>query len=173
MTFAFALMFAGLLALVAASRNRSVSEVLQGVTDPLPGPGDTGFASRLIGGAASAAKGVASGLTAGPGVTTFEGSQVCGWIAAELRKARKNGWKGSINSGYRSEADQARVCSTGVQPCAAPGESNHQGKAYPGCAVDVSDPEGLAAALPPGSPLKWTGRSIGDDVHFSSGKRGV
>lgn len=40
-----------------------------------------------------------------------------------------------VNSGYRSAADQARVCATGVRPCAPPGRSLHQA----GLAVDVAN----------------------------------
>ena len=40
-----------------------------------------------------------------------------------------------VTSGYRSAADQARICATGVQPCAPPGRSLHQA----GLAVDVAN----------------------------------
>lgn len=165
MTAAFGLLIMGGVVLMAGIRNRSVGEILQGITEPLATDGGSMRGVSLmssfdVGSAAS-------------GLSTVDGKPVCSWIAAELRKAKRRGWSGTVTSGYRSEADQARVCSETSGPCAAPGESNHQGKRYPGCAIDVSDPAGLAAALPAGSPLKWTGRSIGDDVHFSSGLQGV
>ena len=48
--------------------------------------------------------------------------------------ARASGKTINVNSGFRSDADQARVCSTGVKPCATPGQSSHR---Y-GLAGDVS-----------------------------------
>lgn len=171
MTFGFAMLFVGSLLLFAGTRNRGITDVLRGITSPLPGPGESGFISDIAGSATSLATGAAALIPGG--MARVDGKPVCAWIARDLRAARANGWSGTVTSGYRSAAKQAEVCSTGVQPCAAPGKSNHQGRAYPGCAVDVTDPEGLAAALPPGSRLKWTGKSIGDPVHFSSGEQGT
>lgn len=179
MTAAFGFLMVGWLLLASATRNQPVAELLRGAVSPAgtPGPGERGFTTSILGelaGDRSAGGSAASSDPQNPaGLVTFDGEKVCAWIAAELRKARANGWSGSVTSGYRSAADQARVCATGVTPCAKPGESNHQGTAYPGCAVDVSDPAGLARALPKGSPLKYTGATIGDTPHFSSGKRGV
>lgn len=171
MTFGFAMLFVGSLLLFAGTRNRGITDVLRGITSPLPGPGESGFISDIAGSASSLATGAAAIIPGG--MARVDGKPVCAWVARELQKARANGWSGTVTSGYRSAAKQAEVCATGVTPCAAPGESNHQGRAYPSCAVDVTDAEGLAAALPANSPLKWTGRTANDPVHFSSGKRGV
>ncbi|MGH2866769.1 MAG: hypothetical protein ACRDNK_04255 [Solirubrobacteraceae bacterium] len=82
--------------------------------------------------------------TPGPGGTaTVDGVVVAGWFAPLIAYAKAHGWSGTVTSGYRSAADQARVCSTGVQPCAAPGSSHHQGLAYPDGAIDVT-PSGSA-----------------------------
>lgn len=108
------------------------------------------------------------------GVSTFEGKQVAAWIVPILQCAKSNGWSGTVNSGYRSVADQQRVCATGVQPCAAPGTSHHQGTTYPDGAVDVSNAAQLSAILSSGKcdgkGLVWAGAK--DPVHFSIPRAG-
>lgn len=87
------------------------------------------------------------------------------WIYIELKKA---GFKGYIESGFRSDQEQAEVCATGVKPCAAPGTSRHRGKVFPLGAIDVrqSEAAALAAKLQRiHSPLKYAGSK--DPVHFS------
>jgi len=82
--------------------------------------------------------------TPGPGgTTTVDGVVVAAWFAPLIAYAKAHGWHGTLTSGYRSKEDQARVCSTGVQPCATPGTSHHQGIAYPDGAIDVT-PRGSA-----------------------------
>lgn len=99
-------------------------------------------------------------------VKSDSGNQIAAWIAAELDMARQLGWKGTVTSGYRSPADQRRVCAQTSGPCAAPGQSRHQGKNFPNGAVDVSDYNGLNRILRKmGSPLKWAGAK--DLPHFS------
>lgn len=103
------------------------------------------------------------------GVTTYEGKQVAAWIVPILQCAKSNGWNGTVTSGYRSVADQRRVCATGVKPCATPGTSHHQGTAYPDGAVDVSNAAQLSAILTSGkcnaNGLQWAGSK--DPPHFS------
>lgn len=102
------------------------------------------------------------------GTVNFEGTPVAAWIYPFLVYAREKGWKGSVTSGYRSAAEQARICSETSGPCAPPGKSNHQGKRFPRGAIDVEGAEELWAilkAIPGGSLLKWAGAA--DDVHFS------
>ena len=105
------------------------------------------------------------------GVTTFDGKPVARWIAAELQAARKAGWKGSVNSGYRTDAEQVRIWNSGVRPAAKPvslggSGSRHNGKAYPNGAVDVTNAAQLSRVLTKmGSKLKWAGSK--DPVHFS------
>jgi hypothetical protein len=178
MTFGFALLTVGALMLLAGSRNVSVQDVLRGVVTGGPGPGEVGVAHRQSGASALTTLAVSATSPLGSlGMANFEGTTVCGWIADELRYARSKGWTGSITSGYRSAQDQRRVCSEvpAGTPCAKPGQSNHQGKAYPSCAVDVSDPAGLNRALQGkrGRRLHWTGPKVNDAPHFSSGKAGV
>jgi hypothetical protein len=107
------------------------------------------------------------------GTVTFDGKRVARWIGEALNYARAQGWKGTVNSGYRSDAEQKRIYDSGVRPAAKPrayggGGSNHEFTAYPGGAVDVSDAQTLARILagsPYGRKLKWAGAK--DPVHFS------
>lgn len=102
------------------------------------------------------------------GVANFEGKKVAAWIAPALQYARRHGWKGTVNSGYRSFADQTRIYNSGARPAAKPGTSNHEGTQFPRGAVDVSDAQALARILarsPYGGRLKWAGAK--DPVHFS------
>ena len=102
------------------------------------------------------------------GVANFEGKKVAAWIAPALVYARQHGWKGQVNSGFRSFADQTRIYNSGVRPAAKPGTSNHEGTQFPRGAVDVSDAQTLSRILqnsPYGQRLKWAGAK--DPVHFS------
>jgi hypothetical protein len=102
------------------------------------------------------------------GVAKFDGKPVADWIAPILRYARKQGWKGSVNSGYRSKAEQTRIYNSGVRPAAKPGTSNHEFAGFPGGAVDVSDAASLSQILarsPYRKKLRWAGAK--DPVHFS------
>lgn len=102
------------------------------------------------------------------GVVDFEGKKVAAWIAPALQYARQHGWKGQVNSGYRSFADQTRIYNSGVRPAAKPGTSNHEGTTFPRGAVDVSDAPTLSRILqnsPYGKRLQWAGAK--DPVHFS------
>lgn len=102
------------------------------------------------------------------GTAGFEGKTVAAWIAPALQYARQHGWKGTVNSGYRSYADQQRIYNSGVRPAAKPGTSNHEGSDYPRGAVDVSDAQQLAQILqnsPYAGKLVWAGAK--DPVHFS------
>ena len=114
--------------------------------------------------------GAASG---GAHVTKFDGKPVANWIASELKWARAHGWGGTVTSGYRSRAEQARIYNSGVRPAAKPGTSNHEFTAFPGGAVDVTDPQGLARVLAqnPNAKLKWAGGK--DPVHFSVPRNGT
>jgi hypothetical protein len=102
------------------------------------------------------------------GVANFDGSPVAAWIKPILDYARQKGWKGGVNSGYRSYADQVRIYNSGVRPAARPGTSNHEFTAFPGGAVDVSDAQTLSNILqnsPYRDVLVWAGSK--DPVHFS------
>lgn len=186
MTYGFALMTMGTLLVYSGWSNNTVVDVLRGLgkTRKPGGAGETGFVALITAPVAGATSAVTPGsggegpTTSGgvpKGMTTFDGHPMCQWVADELQWARDHGWGGSATSGYRSKADQARACEETSGPCAEPGKSNHQGKKYPKCAADVSDPAELDAILAkkPGRRLHWTGKSIGDEPHFSSGLVGV
>lgn len=125
--------------------------------------GSKGTAPAAAGGSGATPKGIAN----------FEGHKVAAWIADELRYARAHGWKGKVNSGYRSDAEQVRIWNSGVRPAAKPkslggGGSNHSAADFPGGAIDVEGAAQLSAILskkPGGSRLKWAGAK--DPVHFS------
>lgn len=128
------------------------------------GPYGTGTLSDAV------ANGNTSGLT---GLVNFDGKQVSAWIAPILQWARKNGWHGSVTSGYRTDAEQmsaARNYGLEHYGPAGPLGSNHTKINYPGGAVDVTDAAGLNRVLRKwkGTPLKWGALVIGDFVHFSA-----
>jgi hypothetical protein len=107
-------------------------------------------------------------VTEAKGVGKFDGKAVAKWIEPILDYARAQGWKGSINSGYRTLADQTRIYNSGVRPAAKPGTSNHEFTAFPGGAVDVSDAQTLSNILRRSKYAKalvWAGGK--DPVHFS------
>jgi hypothetical protein len=102
------------------------------------------------------------------GTAKFDGKIVAAWIKPALKYARQHGWNGTVNSGFRSYADQKRIWDSGVRPAARPGHSNHEGSEFPRGAVDVSDAEQLARILersPWRNRLVWAGAK--DPVHFS------
>lgn len=109
-----------------------------------------------------------------PGLAHFEGHVICRWIIFWIHHARKHGWNGTVTSGYRSPADQCRVCEQVCGNCngcpgrcAAPGSSHHQGTDYPDGAVDVTDYGNFAQIMHNiGSPLH-NSLPTSDPVHFS------
>lgn len=109
-------------------------------------------------------------------VVMFEGKPVVEWIAYWLWRARKEGWKGQVNSGYRSPEYSKQLC---YEICGAPTcpgrcagtTSNHTQKGYLNGAVDVSDPATFGAIMKRlGSPLKNLLGSA-DPWHFSASGR--
>ncbi len=115
----------------------------------------------------------ASNFGTGKGVN-FQGREIADWILPILKYAQRNGWAGSITSGYRPP-DQVVSNSSGI--VAPQGQSNHNSLAYPGGAIDVGDPtaraqgSALNAALqgyPGKPPLVWGGPVINDWGHFSA-----
>jgi hypothetical protein len=116
-------------------------------------------------------------------VLDFDGHPVAAWIVPRLKYARAHGWDGSVLSGYRTPAQQRGAAARYAQ---ALGKtlaevyphgvlaSNHVGQQYPRGAVDVTQPERLAAAMVgwrtsgKPRPLVWGGPVINDRAHFSS-----
>lgn len=124
-------------------------------------------ATQAPGLASLAARGAGASPVRGGGVAHFDGRPVAAWIAPILQRARAAGWKGTVESGYRSRAEQARIYASGVRPAARPGTSNHEFTAFPGGAVDVSNAAELNAILRRLgiTALQWAGGK--DPVHFS------
>jgi hypothetical protein len=95
---------------------------------------------------------------------------IASWIAPVLDWASQHGWSGTVTSGYRSYSEQASINAQGLYSAPA-GKSNHETAAYPGGAVDVSDPAQLLAVLRgyPG-PERLVGGVLGavDPEHFSA-----
>jgi hypothetical protein len=78
------------------------------------------------------------------GLVWLDGKMVASWIADDLKKARANGWKGYVVSGYRDPAYSESLCRSmcGRPSCAgtcAGRSSRHSGIFYPNGAADVTD----------------------------------
>lgn len=102
------------------------------------------------------------------GAVDFGDKKVAAWIAPILQYARQHGWTGTVQSGYRSLAEQTHIYDSGVRPAAKPGTSNHEFTMFPGGAVDVTAAPQLSAILaksPYAKTLVWAGSK--DPVHFS------
>lgn len=140
----------------------------------VPGSSYAGPISPATGAALNTLQTAMGVSPSGSGVRVLDGHPVAAWIVPILKWAKANGWKGQVTSGYRTFAQQEQAASNyGLQhygPGGAQG-SNHRKTAYPGGAVDVTNPEQLNSVLQhyPGTPkLVWAGPIIGDTVHFSA-----
>jgi hypothetical protein len=95
---------------------------------------------------------------------------IAGWIVPVLQWAYLHGWTGTVTSGYRTYYEQRRLNAAGAFSAPA-GSSNHETTAYPGGAVDVTNPSQLIGVLHayPG-PRKLVGGVLGpiDPEHFSA-----
>jgi hypothetical protein len=95
---------------------------------------------------------------------------IAGWIVPILEWAHAHGWPGTVTSGYRTFYEQAQINAAGAFSAPA-GLSNHETTAYPGGAVDVTDPGQLLTVLAsyPYVP-KLVGGVLGpaDPEHFSA-----
>jgi hypothetical protein len=158
-----------------------VQQLLSLVRTQPGGPSPAGGASGGGGGAGGRTKSPAASLTTpvrGGKTGSFDGKTVAGWITPALSYARDHGWKGTVVSGLRSTKEQAQLyadfqAGRRAGPVARPGTSRHEGTQYPYGAVDVSDPDRLAAILrrsPYRNRLQWAGAR--DPVHFSHQFRG-
>jgi len=117
------------------------------------------------------------GGTSKGGVANFDGKPVAAWIKPLLEYARERGWKGSVTSGYRSDADQTRIYRSGVRPAAKPkalggGGSKHSETGFLKGAIDVTDARTLDKILKAkNSRLKAAGAK--DPPHFSVSRNGT
>ncbi len=95
---------------------------------------------------------------------------IADWIVPILEWAHLHGWSGTVTSGYRTFYEQAQLNAAGAFSAPA-GVSNHETTAYPGGAVDVTEPSQLIAVLRGYTgPLKLVGGVLGpaDPEHFSA-----
>ena len=95
---------------------------------------------------------------------------IAGWIIPILEWAGEHGWRGTVTSGYRTFYEQTQLNAAGAYSAPA-GLSNHETTAYPGGAVDVTEPGQLIAVLAGyRGPRKLVGGVLGpiDPEHFSA-----
>jgi hypothetical protein len=112
------------------------------------------------------------------GVAMFDGRPVAAWLKPYLDWARQNGWKGTVNSGFRDPAYSEKLC---ISMCGAPScpgrcagrASNHAGSSNPSGAIDVSDyvTFGQLMRRCPYSPRIFNALGAQDPVHFSASGR--
>ncbi len=95
---------------------------------------------------------------------------IASWIVPVLEWAAAHGWSGTVTSGYRTLYEQAQLNAAGAFSAPA-GFSNHETTAYPGGAVDVTQPSRLIEVLRGyEGPRKLIGGVLGpaDPEHFSA-----
>jgi hypothetical protein len=112
------------------------------------------------------------------GVGRFDGKPCASWLIPYLQYARRNGWRGQLNSGWRSPAYSDQLCR---QMCGAPScpgrcagrASNHAGSVKPRGAVDVSDYATFGRLMKsyPSPPRIFNALGSRDPVHFSASGR--
>jgi TP901 family phage tail tape measure protein len=100
------------------------------------------FGSSTPAGAAMAASTAGAGTTVPRAGWNPLGKPIANWIIPVLEWASKNGWHGTVTSGFRSYKEQEYLYThageDGISTIVAkPGTSNHEKSAYPGGAVDV------------------------------------
>jgi hypothetical protein len=112
------------------------------------------------------------------GVTRFDGRPVAAWLKPYLEYARKNGWEGTLVSGFRDPELSEQLCIAMCGKPACPGRcagrsSNHTGAEKPAGAVDVSDYKRFGELMKscPLEPRIFAGLGKRDPVHFSASGR--
>lgn len=179
---AFGMLLAGGVTLEAGLTGKGLSAVLQGKAGAVPTTGTTlsvAGAGAAIAGAANAsqvnaATGASTGPVAGTSVPNTSWNPlkkpIANWIVPILQWASEHGWTGTVTSGFRTEADQASINATGAFSAPA-GSSNHETAAFPGGAVDVTNPSQLIMVLAGYTGAdKLIGGVLGavDPEHFSA-----
>lgn len=109
------------------------------------------------------------------GVGRFDGRPCANWLIPYLTWARANGWRGTLNSGWRDPVYSEGLC---YRMCGAPScsgrcagrNSNHSGSVRPRGAVDVSDYAtfGRVIGRCPYGPRIFNALGARDPVHFSA-----
>lgn len=112
------------------------------------------------------------------GVTTFDGRPVAKWLKPYLEWAREQGWRGTLNSGWRdprySESLCYQICGRPSCPGRCAGRaSNHSGSTPGRGAVDVSDYHTFGNLMRrcPIEPRIHNVLGAADPVHFSASGR--
>jgi hypothetical protein len=106
------------------------------------------------------------------GITMFDGKPVASWIVPWLLKARANGWRGYVMSGYRTPEYSESLCYGICGNPSCPGRcagrtSGHSQKVFPRGCVDCTDYLNLANIFVRiGAPLK--NNLPVDRPHFSN-----
>ena len=108
------------------------------------------------------------------GVGRFDGKPCAAWLIPYLKYARAHGWRGQLNSGWRSPAYSDALCRQMCGSPSCPGRcagraSNHAGSVKPRGAVDVSDYAkfGRIMAAAEFNPRLRNALGSRDPVHFS------
>lgn len=112
------------------------------------------------------------------GVGSFDGKPCAAWLVPYLQWAREHGWRGGLNSGYRSPAYSEKLCFGICGRPSCPGRcagrsSNHTQHVKPNGAVDVSDYVTFARLMRscPLNPRIFNALGARDPVHFSASGR--
>lgn len=113
-----------------------------------------------------------------PGLAVFEGKTVAKCAICHLRWARKQGWRGGVNSGWRSIPYSISLCYRMCGRPSCPGRcagagTNHVGRSCARFAIDVSDygTFGRLMRSCPCSPRIFNALGARDPVHFSPSGR--
>lgn len=109
------------------------------------------------------------------GVGHFDGKAVANWLIPYLEWARRNGWEGTVASGWRDPAYSERLCYAMCGAPSCPGtcagrSSNHSGSSKPRGAIDVTYyySFGKIIAKCPYEPKIYNALGVRDPVHFSA-----
>lgn len=106
------------------------------------------------------------------GVSHFDGKPVASWMIPHLQESRRNGWRGSVFSGFRTPERSEQICREMCGQPTCPGRcggknSNHSKVREPEGAIDVTDHENFGRIQKKiGSPLK--NNLPADRPHYSA-----
>ncbi len=111
-------------------------------------------------------------------MATFDGRPVAAWMKPYLVWARNQGWRGTLNSGWRSPAYSEQLCRNICGAPSCPGRcagraSNHAGSVKPAGSLDVSDYARFGELMRrcPLEPRIHNALGARDPVHFSHSGR--
>lgn len=112
---------------------------------------------------------------AAAGATLVDGRPVANWMKPYLDFARRNGWQGTLISGFRDPAHSEQLCFQICGAASCPGrcagrKSNHSGNKKPKGAMDVSDFKRFGELMKscPLEPRIFNALGADDPNHFSA-----